>query len=147
MSVYPAGTGDLDVVRTLFAAFSARDREGCLAVLHPDLQFWAQPTAELADRGDPYRGHDGFRAYLDDVERVWASFSVAPGNFRAAAGGVICFGEAVGVPRDGGEERRQPVIWVFRLRDGLVAFCRVARTAEEATRMAAGLPSDHEETP
>jgi hypothetical protein len=28
------------------------------------------------------------------------------------------------------------VIWVFRLRDGLIVFCRVARTAAEATQLA-----------
>ncbi len=138
MPVYPGGQGDLDVVQALFAAFAARDAEACLALLHPELEFWAQPTGERADRRDPYRGHDGFRAYLADVDRVWAEFTVEPGNFRAAAGGVICFGAAVGVPRAGGGPVRLPVIWVFRLREGLVVYCRVARTAAEARALTGG---------
>ncbi len=130
--VYPGGEGDVAVVRALFGAFAARDVDGCLAVLHPDVELWPQPTAELADRGEPYRGHDGFRAYLADVDRVWAEFAVDPGDERAAAGGVICFGAAEGVTRAGGERRRVPVIWVFRLREGKIVLCRIARTAAHA---------------
>ncbi len=124
-------------MRELCAAFAARDAEAAEAVLHPDLEFYAQPTGELARRREPYRGHAGFRRYLDDVERVWEEFSVAPSDFRVAGAGVICFGHATGRPRGAAEVRRVPVIWVFRLRDGLVVFCRVARTAAEATELAA----------
>jgi len=129
-------------VLELFAAFAARDVEAAEAVLHPDLEFWAQPTAELAQRREPYRGHEGFRRYLADVERVWEEFSVEPTDFRAAGTGVICFGHATGRPRGSDEVRRLPVIWVFRLRAGRVAFCRVARTAAEATLIAAGGDAD-----
>ena len=126
-----------DTVLELFAAFAARDAEAAEAVLHPDLEFYPQPTGELAERREPYRGHAGFRRYLSDVERVWEEFSVAPSDFRVAGAGVICFGHATGRPRGMAEVRRVPVIWVFRLRDGLVVFCRVARTAAEASELAA----------
>lgn len=126
-----------ETVLELFAAFAERDADAAAAVLHPDLEFWPQPTGELAGRREPYRGHDGFRRYLADVARVWEEFAVAPTDFRVAGAGVICFGHATGRPR-GGAEERTPVIWVFRLRDGLVVYCRVARTAAEATRLASG---------
>ena len=127
-------------VRDLFAAFSARDAEAALALVHPDVEFWAEPTADLAGRAEPYRGRDGFRAYLADVERVWDEFAVDPQDFRVAGTGVIAFGVAEGRPKDAGHDERQriPVIWVFRLADGLVVFCRVARTAAEAAALAAG---------
>ena len=57
-------------VRALFAAFADRDVEAALALLHPDVELWAQPTAERVRRAEPYHGHDGFRAYLADVDRV-----------------------------------------------------------------------------
>ena len=125
-------------VLRLFDAFAARDADAALAVLHPDVELWAQPTAERVQRPAPYRGHDGFREYLADVDRAWESFRVEPGDFRVAGGGVIAFGHAEGRARGADAAVRLPVIWVFRLRDGLVAFCRVARTAAEATEMAAG---------
>jgi ketosteroid isomerase-like protein len=137
-------TADEHTVRALFAAFAERDVEAALEHAHPDLHFWAQPTADVLDREEPYRGHDGFRAYMDDVERAWETFTVEPTDFRVAAGGVICFGEAEGRPRGSDAVRRVPVIWVFRLRDGLVVFCRVARTAAEATELVA-VPAAREE--
>jgi len=131
------GQAAQETVLELFAAFAARDADAALRVLHPDLEFFPQPTGELAGRREPYRGHDGFRRYLADVDRVWEEFEVAPADFRAAGAGVICFGEATGRPRGSAEWRRLPVIWVFRLRDGLIVFCRVARTAAEAAVLAA----------
>jgi len=120
-------------VRDLFAAFAARDAEAAIALLHPQVELWAQPTAEQTGRAERYRGHDGFRVYLRDVDRVWETFAVEQHDFRVAAGGVVCFGAAAGRPRGADHAQRLPVIWVFRLRDGLVAYCRVARTAAEAT--------------
>jgi ketosteroid isomerase-like protein len=131
----PGGTAQ-ETVLALFAAFAARDAEAAIALLHPRLEFYPQPTGELAGRREPYRGHEGFRRYLTDVDRVWESFDVEPVDFRAAGAGVICFGHATGRPRDAAETRRVPVIWVFRLREDRIVFCRVARTAAEATALA-----------
>ena len=127
-------------VRDLFAAFAARDTEAAVALVHPDVEFWAQPTADLAGRTEPYRGREEFRAYLADVDRLWAQFAVDPQDFRVAGTGVIAFGHAEGRPNDGDRDalQRIPVIWVFRLQDGLVAYGNVARTAAEATALATG---------
>ena len=125
------------IVRALFAAFAARDADAALPLLDPAVEFWPQATGERSGRTEPYRGHDGFRAYLADVERVWDAFEVEPADWRVAGGGVVCFGEARGRARGDDVTQRLPVIWVFRLRDGRVAYCRVARTAAEATAMAA----------
>ena len=139
------GTPAEATVRALFAAFAARDLGAALELSHPDVELWAQPTAEVVERREPYRGHDGVRAYFADVERAWEAFSVEPNDFRVAGGGVIAFGHAEGRARGEHVARRLPVIWVFRLRDGLVVFCRVARTAAEATELATAV--DHRTTP
>jgi len=124
-------------VRALFAAFNARDDETTLSFVHDELEFWPQPTAERLGRQEPYRGREGFREYLADVDRAWERFHVEPDDFRVAGTGVIAFRHADAVPRGGQTAQRLPVIWVFRLRDGLVISCRVARTAAEATELAA----------
>ncbi|HEY8583250.1 MAG TPA: nuclear transport factor 2 family protein [Capillimicrobium sp.] len=125
-------------VRDLFAAFAARDGAASVSVLHPEVEFWAQPTGELAAHPEPYRGHDGYRAYLADVERVWERLSVDPRDFRVAGSGVIAFGSIDGVARGGERLQGQPVIWVFRLRDGLIAYGRVAKSPAEARALAGG---------
>ena len=50
-----------DVVRAMFDAFSRRDARALVAVAHPDIVF-CPPTRRLAERDEPYRGHDGLRA-------------------------------------------------------------------------------------
>ena len=135
-------------VRDLFAAFAARDPEAAVALLHPEVELWAQPTAELTRRAERYRGHDGFRVYLRDVGRVWEEFRVERHDFRVAGGGVVCCGAAEGRARGSDVVTRLPVIWVFRLRDGLVAYCRVARTAAEASQLVGeGLTPNESRTP
>ena len=132
------GAGPEGVVRGLFAAFAARDAEAAVRLSHPGVSLYAEPTARLADRQEPYRGHDGIRRYFADVEQVWASFEVSPADWRVAGTGVICFGTAEGRPRDGEPTGPMPLFWVFQLRDELIVSCRVAHTASEATRLARG---------
>ena len=117
-------------IRALYDAFARRDVEAALSLTHPEVEFWPQGTAERAQRADPYCGHDGLRRYFADVAEHWESLRVEPGDFRVAGAGVVAFGTAVG--RSEGRELRQPVIWVWKLRDGLVVYGRVVPTAAEA---------------
>ena len=126
-----------DVIRELYAAFSARDVEAVLALSHPDIEFYPQGTVERAGREVPYRGADGLRQYFADVAAQWDELRVEPGQLRIAGDGVVAFGTAIG--RSGGEDVRQPVIWVWKLRDGRVVSGRVVATAAQAYK-AAGVP-------
>jgi ketosteroid isomerase-like protein len=125
-------------VRALFDAFAARDPDAAAAVTDPDVTLYAQPTAELAQRREPYRGHEDLHRYFADVERVWRSFAVSPTDWRVAGTGVICFGTAEGVPREGEPTGPIPLFWVFQLRDERIYSVRVVRTAGEAQALARG---------
>lgn len=125
-----------DLVAAYFEAFGRRRADDVVALSHPGIEIWAQPTAEQVGRTEPYRGHDGLRDYLADVDRAWTHFEVTPEDFRAAGQGVIVFGRGRGRSAATGDEISVPLIWVFRLRDGLVVFCRVAKTAAEARELA-----------
>jgi ketosteroid isomerase-like protein len=117
-----------DVVQQLFDAFARRDLEAALALLAADVELWPQGTAQRAGRDAPYRGHDGIRQYFVDVASVWETLAVEPGELRVVAGGVVAFGNARGRGLDG-SELDAPVIWVFKLQDGLVTSARVTDTA------------------
>jgi len=121
---------DKSLIAALYDAFARRDLAAALEIFDPEVEFWPQGTAELAQRSTPYRGHDGIREYYADVERLWDELRVEPDDFRAAGGGVVVFGTAVG--RAGERIVRQPVIWVWKIRDGRVRFGRVVPTAAEA---------------
>ncbi len=127
-----------EVVREVFAAFARRDLPTLLASCAPDVEFWPEGTGEQAGRtrAEPYRGHAGMAQYLADVAEVWERLEVDPRDLRVAGAGVIAFGHASGRTR-AGEEVEVPVIWVLKLRGGLLRFGRVVRTEAQAEAVAA----------
>lgn len=125
---------DAEVVRELFAAFARRDADAAARWIAPDADFWAQGTGERVGRDGPYRGPDGLREYFADVERTWEELEIETGNLRTVPGAVVAFGTARGVT--GGRRVEAPVIWMFRLRDGVVFHGRATRTAQEAEDLA-----------
>ena len=124
-----------EIVRELFDAFGRRDTPAVLALADPDIVF-TPPTGRLAGRAEPYRGHEGLRAYLADVGRVWQELRSEPDEYIELDDRVLCTGRvyAWGV----GRVIDAPAGWVFRLRDGLVVEGTVYETRRAAYE-AAGL--------
>jgi ketosteroid isomerase-like protein len=118
-------------VRAMYDAFNRRDLEAGLRYLHPEVELRPLGTSVLTGR-PLYRGHDGIREYLADVQRVWtAGLRVFPVDYRAVSGSVVVFGRV-----EGGAEPLGPiedeVVWVWRLRDGLVVSGQIFSTRRAA---------------
>jgi ketosteroid isomerase-like protein len=129
---------NIELVSDVFAAFNRRDLDAAIAVCHPDVEFFA-PTAEMANAGEPYRGHDGMRKYYEDVSRVWLELEVLPREYRDADDStVLVFGRVYG-RGEGGYIQDSPAQWVMRIRDGLVWSIRVF-TNRSAALAEAGVP-------
>lgn len=125
----PAGvTHDVEVVRTLYAAFAARDLDAALPLVSPDAELHAEATARIAGRTGPYRGHDGLREYFDDVDRVWDELTLFADDIRVVPGFVVVLGH-VAFSR-GGQPMRRAVVWTWRVRDGAATYVRVADMGE-----------------
>ncbi len=124
----------MDVVKAAFAAFAARDVEGVLALLDPDVEFRAM-TTEAAGRTEPYRGHDGIRLYFADAARVWEELRLTPQEFREVGELVLVTG------RVSARSPSRTIVgstgWIFRLRGGRIVQGRVFESAAEAIRAAA----------
>jgi ketosteroid isomerase-like protein len=121
----PAGlTEDIDVVKSIYAAFAARDLEGALAFIAPDCEIHLEGTARQIGRTEPYRGHDGMREYFVDVERAWDELAIHASDFRAIPGSVIVMGHVTG--RAAGKPFRTAAVWTWRVRDGKASYFRVA---------------------
>ena len=125
-----------DIVRQVFDAFSRRDLQALIALSDPEIVFRPQ-TGRLAGRDEPYRGHEGLRAYLADVAQVWQELRSEPDEYVELDDRVMCTGRvyAWGI----GRVIDAPAGWVWRLRDGLVVEGRVYDTRRGAYE-AAGLP-------
>jgi ketosteroid isomerase-like protein len=120
-------------VTLLFDAFNRQQLEGALELLHPDVVF--QPlTAEVTRAGEPYRGHEGIRRYLADVEEHWEELVLAPAQIRVAGQAVVALGLVSGRGR-AGSFTDAPTTWVFKFADELVVCVQVfsdARHVQEA---------------
>lgn len=130
------GSDNVEIVRRAFAAFEQRDPEALIALCSPDIVF--EPvTARLIAGGEPYRGHDGMRRYLDDVARVWQELRPAPDTFREGDGGIVV---ATGRVYAWGIGRviDSPAGWLWRIEEGRIAYGRIFGSATGALE-AAGL--------
>ena len=134
------GTEAGAVVREVFAAVAARDGAALERLLDDTAELHTPGTARRAGRDGPYRGASGVQQYLADLDELWARFVLEPQELRVANHGVVAFGRVAGELRDG-TPVAQPVIWVFKLRDGRVRSVRVAETAAEAQALAARAPA------
>jgi ketosteroid isomerase-like protein len=125
---------NVEIVRQVFAAFERRDAGALVALATEDCVF--EPvTAQIAAGGEPYHGHDGLRRYLSDVAGVWQELRPEPSSFHevddetvVATGRIYAWG--VGRVID------SPAGWLWRLRDGRIAYGRVFDTARAALREA-----------
>ena len=125
----PAGiTGEVEVVRAIYAAFADRDLERALEFVDPDCEIRLEGTMRRAGRLEPYRGHDGMREYFADVGRVWDELEIHADDFRVVPGSVIVMGSVTG--RLGGQEIRRAAVWTWRLRDDRAVFMRASDMGE-----------------
>jgi ketosteroid isomerase-like protein len=112
-----------ELARAIFDAFNRRDVEAGLERVTEDVEF-AAPTAELANEGQPYRGHAGLRKYYDDVARVWEELEVTPTEIREVDDAVLALGRVYGRGQ-GGYIQDSPAQWVMRFRGDKVSSIRV----------------------
>ena len=124
---------NIQLIRTLYEAFTARDVEKLLTVVAPDLEFFPPVTASRVERGEPYRGHEGMRTYFDDVSRIWRELEVIAHEYRDLGDRVLVFGR-VYARGEGGYISDSPAQWLWRIEDGLIAWGRVFTNRAEALR-------------
>jgi ketosteroid isomerase-like protein len=123
---------DQRVVRALFAAFTARDLEAALELIDPEAFELDAPTAAVAHGGEPYRGAEGLRAYLLDVDRIWTRLEITPHDFVVdRPGRVIALGR-VWAQSHTSLISDSPTAWVFELRAGKVVRATVFPSASAA---------------
>ena len=133
--------GKLETVRSVFAAFAQRDTEGALAFIHPLVRLWVV-TGAVSRRGRPYVGHEGIRQYFEDVDRVWQVLELSPIEFEEVGELIVVLGEVKA--RGAAREVREPAVWTWKFREGLVIDCRVDSDLR-AAREALGLATSVEE--
>jgi ketosteroid isomerase-like protein len=128
--------GSAEIAQRLFDAFNARDLQGVLSLLHPEIVFEPVSGAVL-NGGRPYCGEEGMRRYFSDMHEHWRELTVNPVHVRAAGEAVVALGQVSGRGAAGSLDAA-PTTWIFKFKDGLVSHIQVF-SDERLARKALGL--------
>ena len=121
-------------------AYNRRDPDAWVAVWSPDCEWHPFLTARV--EGDPgYHGHNGMRAWFEDVDEMFSEMHVELGRFRQVGDRLLVLGQMTATGRVSGVVVSSEVAWVMELRDDPLrrgwAYMRheeAERAAAEATR-------------
>ena len=125
---------NVELLRQGYARWQGGDYDALLEFLISS----SAPDIELHSRfggfsGEPYRGHDGVRAWVAEIEEnferfdPWLDEARAVGDDRVVASGGIRFRA-----RGSGVDMAERMGWVYEFRDGLVRRMMFYASASEA---------------
>lgn len=123
------------LVRALFSAFSSRDVDALVEIVHPEGEFHAL-TGDLSRPGRRYVGHAGMRTYLEDIDAQWEEQRVEVRELHTDEDAVVVVGRLYAW--GGGRIIDAPAAWLWRIRDGKIVYGRAFPDPQEALQ-AAGL--------
>jgi uncharacterized protein len=125
---------NVEIVRRSFVAFNARDVDGLVSLSAEDCE-WLPLRAQL--EGIVYRGHDGVRQFVRDMDEDWEAFRIDPLEFHDHEERVVVIGH-VGALGRSGVEIDSVAGFVFELHHGRVRHI-TSHSDPEAALAAVGL--------
>jgi ketosteroid isomerase-like protein len=129
-------SANVELVRRSFEAMSAWDVDALLRLYAPDVHY--MPLTGTAVESAGYRGHDGVRAYFDEVRDLWDVMETQGHDFTDLGDRVLVTGRCLVRGRASGAENHGPCAWVVGVREGAITSHRTFASYEEAFE-AAGL--------
>jgi ketosteroid isomerase-like protein len=120
----------VDVVRQSFEAICNRDIDRLIDLYAPDVEFLPLTGTRVETGG--YSGHDGVRAYFDEVGEVWDEMRPHADDVRTVGDKVVVLGGCLVRGRGSGAPSDTPMAWVITVQNGKVTSHRGYRTREEA---------------
>ena len=124
---------NIEVARRATDAFNRRDVEELVEVSHPDSE-WLPFRAQV--EGGVYRGHDGIRQFVVDMEEDWSRFQVEPVELIDLGDRVLLIGRVHAVARGSGVTVENEAGFVMDFRGGQVVRLVSYSDPDEARREA-----------
>ena len=123
---------DVEVHRRLLEAYNARDTEALLALCDEQIEVH---SVFAAPGGADYKGHDGVRTWLQNLEDTWGSeFRVQPEAFFDLGENTLVFSVLHGRGRQTGVDVPMTNAQVAKVADGLIVYLKVYIHREDALR-------------
>lgn len=116
------------------AAFNARDPEAWVAVWSADCEWHPFLTAR-DDQDLGYHGHNGVRAWFEDVDEMFSEIHVELERFREIGDRLLVLGQMKATERVSGAEVGSEVAWVVEPRGEKLQRGWAYQSHEEAERL------------
>ncbi len=124
---------NIELGRRWLAAFQERDIEALIALVDPSIELHTLVMAEAG--GVPvYRGHDGYRAWLRDLDEVWEDLQFELERYFDLGEHTLVVGVQRGRGRQSGVPIEMPLTTVVRWREGRVVYSKSYLHLEDALR-------------
>jgi ketosteroid isomerase-like protein len=125
-----------ELVRQAFERWNSGDREVDFDTIDREVELHG---ILASTRGVPYRGHEGVRQWLADIDEQFEGWEIWVDEMRELDDErVLAFGGIRMVGRGSGIELDQPVAWLFAFRAGKIVRYQAFRDRAE-TLQAAGI--------
>ena len=121
---------NVEIARRTFDAIGNWDIDALLELYDPQITFLPLTGTRVESGG--YVGHDGVRAYFEEVAEIWSELRPRADDTRTTGDHVVVLGGCAVRGRGSGVESDDPMAWVLTIRDGKVTSHRGYRSREEA---------------
>jgi ketosteroid isomerase-like protein len=127
---------NVEIVRRAFEAFNARDVDELVGLSAEECE-WMPLRAQL--EGIVYRGHEGVRQFVRDMDEDWEAFRIDPLEFHAHRERVAVIGQ-VGALGQSGVEIDSIAGFVLELHQGRIR--RITSHSDPEAALAAVRPAE-----
>ena len=121
---------NVEVVREGFARWNEGDYDFLFSFAAPDVELFSRFGSLTGD--DPYRGYEGVREWLADIQQSFERFDLWLDEVRDLGDDVLAIGGINMRARGSGLDMKEPMGWVLEFRDGRVARMRFYTPPAEA---------------
>lgn len=121
---------NVELAMSLIEAVAQRDLARLIELTDPEVE-WHSFIAELGE-GGVYRGHDGVRRYVNDLNETLEVLRLHPDDALAVGQVVVLVGQLETRGRDSGVETTVASGYMAKFREGKVVQMRAFREPEAA---------------
>jgi ketosteroid isomerase-like protein len=129
---------NVEVFQRTAEAFRRRDIEAMLAELDPEVEWHPGLAAFLAGEATVYRGHEGVRELVRELDEHFAEFNNEYSEIRDLGDRVLAIGHIRARGRASGVETVSPLAFLVEAKDGKAVRVRTYLDPRDALE-AAGL--------
>ncbi len=111
---------NVEVVRRAISAYNRRDIDGFLKQFDPAVEWRALTQVMFGGEAAVYRGHEGIRKFMRDVDDAFAEAQVEYLDARDLGQRIVVIGHLRARGKASGAETESPLAWVIEFKNGKV---------------------------